>query len=185
MENDFGRVGCAETGSRRSDEAPAGLRPSGYDPERSFGPSGYRRTDNELQDVVTVEFRSGERVNFAGCMVRGLGMAECLRRVGYEAPAGRTPVYQHGEQVGTVPAAFDPLAIRSSNWLYQPRAGDFVLRGERWEAADTLGPGDLEAVPGFVWEAIATATRSAETGNTDSARKGEGAGRRHRPRRQA
>lgn len=64
----------------------------------------------------------------------------------------RVPVLQNGQQIGTVPPSFDPLKIKSTSFWYEPRAGDFVLDGDAWVASRTLGPGDLEAVPGFVWE---------------------------------
>lgn len=64
----------------------------------------------------------------------------------------RIPVMQHGKQVGTVPPEFDPTRIRSTNWLYEARPGDFRQEGLTWVASRTLGPGDLEAVPGFVWD---------------------------------
>lgn len=63
----------------------------------------------------------------------------------------RVPVMQGGQQIGTVPPSFDPTKIKSASFWYEPRRGDFVLDGETWVASRTLGPGDLEAVPGFVW----------------------------------
>ena len=66
---------------------------------------------------------------------------------------GRVPVMQDGRRIGTVPDTFDPSRIKSSSWLYDPRPRDF-RRGKdgEWVAASMLGPGDLGAVPGFVWE---------------------------------
>ena len=61
------------------------------------------------------------------------------------------PVMQDGRKIGTVPASFDPSKIKSTSFWYEPRAGDFRQVGETWVASRTLGPGDLEAVPGFVW----------------------------------
>jgi hypothetical protein len=63
-----------------------------------------------------------------------------------------TAVYQHGMKIGTVPPGFDPARIKSTSPWYSPRPGDFVRDGDHWVAARTLGPGDLEAVPGFVWD---------------------------------
>jgi hypothetical protein len=42
--------------------------------------------------------------------------------------------------------------MTSRNFLYDPRPGDFKRTAEGWIASGTLGPGDLEAVPGFLWE---------------------------------
>lgn len=64
----------------------------------------------------------------------------------------RVPVMQDGCRVGTVPHDFNPRRIRSTNWLYDPRDGDFRLEDSTWTASRSLGPGDLEAVPGFVWD---------------------------------
>jgi len=64
----------------------------------------------------------------------------------------RIPVMQHGRKVGTVPPDFDPMRIKSTNWLYDARPGDFRQEGLTWVASRALGPGDLEAVPGFVWD---------------------------------
>jgi hypothetical protein len=73
-------------------------------------------------------------------------------------PEFRVKVYQrlsaNGELllIGTVPPSFEPSRIRSTNWLYTPRPGDFTRENDYWVANYTLGSGDLEAVPGFVWD---------------------------------
>lgn len=77
---------------------------------------------------------------------------ETCRGAGSVRRTERVPVIQDGRQVGSVPPSFDPTAIRSTNWLYDPRPGDFRREGDTWIASRTLGPGDLEAVPGFVWD---------------------------------
>lgn len=53
-------------------------------------------------------------------------------------------------EVGTLPASFDPTRIKSQSFFYDPRPGDFIRRADHWEASRMLGPGDLDAVPGFV-----------------------------------
>lgn len=55
-------------------------------------------------------------------------------------------------RIGSVPYEFDPERIRSRCMLYQPRHGDFVRGDGVWIADGGLGNGDLEAVPGFVWD---------------------------------
>lgn len=65
------------------------------------------------------------------------------------------PVFQSGRRIGTLPPSFDPMAIKSTSFFYDPRPGDFKRDGDTWIANRTLGPGDLEAVPGFVWERAA------------------------------
>jgi hypothetical protein len=76
-------------------------------------------------------------------MCGGSGTAEQTARVA---------VMQDGVQIGTLPPTFEPTKIKSVSWLYQPRDGDFKRDGDAWVANSALGPGDLEAVPGFVWE---------------------------------
>lgn len=71
---------------------------------------------------------------------------------GYVTSTERVPVTQGGRRIGTVPHDFNPRRIKSTNWLYDPREGDFRLQDGAWIAARTLGPGDIEAVPGFVWD---------------------------------
>jgi hypothetical protein len=68
------------------------------------------------------------------------------------AATERVPVVQHGRRIGTVPPDFDPAKIKSTSWLYSVRPGDFRREGDEWVVSQTLGPGDLEAVPGFVWD---------------------------------
>lgn len=65
----------------------------------------------------------------------------------------RIAVMQDGQRIGTVMPSFDPDNIRSRSPLYRPRPGDFRREGDVWVASPMLGNGDLEAVPGFVWEA--------------------------------
>jgi hypothetical protein len=65
---------------------------------------------------------------------------------------GRRDVMQDGERIGTLHKDCDPSKIKSLSFWYQPRCGDFVRDGEAWVARRDLGPGDLEAVPGFVWK---------------------------------
>lgn len=38
----------------------------------------------------------------------------------------REAVKWNGKKVGTVPAGFDPLRIRSASFFYDPRPGDFT-----------------------------------------------------------
>lgn len=64
----------------------------------------------------------------------------------------RLPVLQDGRRIGSVPPSFDPTRIRSLSWMYSPRTGDFTAGNAAWIAAPNLGPGDLEAVAGFLWE---------------------------------
>lgn len=84
----------------------------------------------------------------------GRRLEDCrsCRGVGRIKQTGRVPVIQDGQRIGSVPAMFDPLAVKSASLLYNPRAGDFRREDDHWIVDSTLGPGDLEAIPGFVWD---------------------------------
>lgn len=103
---------------------------------------------------VTYDLPDGRRIDLDLREIREHGLERCVRAGGYDGPlpTERVPVFQAGRQVGTVPALFHPAAIRSRAWQYSPRAGDFTRADAGWLASDTLGPGDLDAVPGFCWE---------------------------------
>lgn len=102
-------------------------------PEPIFAVAG----DTTVMGEITFE---RELVDCEQC--GGAGMIERTERV---------PVVQNGRLIGTVPPSFDPLKIKSTSIWYDPRPGDFVPDRDVWIAARTLGPSDLEAVPGFVW----------------------------------
>lgn len=116
-----------------------------------------RRIENfedQLRGVVTYEFADGRRVAFDERAVRQYG-AHTLARdcgLGDALPTDRVDVVQCGRKIGTVAPDFDPMAIRSASFLYDPRPGDFTLVDGAWIAAKNLGPGDFECVPGFVRE---------------------------------
>ena len=108
--------------------------------------------EDDMRRVVTYEMDDGMRVCLDANAVRRFGAAVLLRRYGYSPSTERVPVYQSGEKIGTVPSLFDPQFIKSTNFLYDPRPGDFRRDGDRWIADKMLGHGDLEAIPGFVWD---------------------------------
>lgn len=65
----------------------------------------------------------------------------------------RVPVYQRGRLIGSLPYSFHTATFKSKSFLYDQRPGDFKrTRDGGWEVANSMGPGDLEAIPGFVWE---------------------------------
>lgn len=112
--------------------------------------------ENPITRVVTYELKDGRRIDFDGRAVREHGIEALARHAGLadELSKGRVDVIQHGKKVGTLPATFEPAAVRSTSFFYDVRQGDFVRDGETWVASRTLGPGDLEAVPGFVWHRV-------------------------------
>ncbi len=73
------------------------------------------------------------------------GLDEMLKRVGLEQDHTPLPVIYQGENVGTLPASFDPRRVKSSTFLYEARPGDFRLDGDKWIADKMLGLGDLYA----------------------------------------
>lgn len=113
-----------------------------------------RRVDDPMTGDVTCYFDDGTAMKFDRRAVQDVGLPELLRSVGLSKhiPSGRLDVEQDGRVIGTVPATFDPLHMKSTSLWYEARGGDFVRSGDKWIASRTLGPGDLEAVPGFVWQ---------------------------------
>lgn len=113
-----------------------------------------RRVEDQMTGDVICYFDDGMAQRFDRRSVQEYGLPELLKWAGRSAdiPTGRLDVMQHGRKVGTVPATFDPMNIKSSSFWYEPRGGDFTREGDVWLASRTLGPGDLEAVPGFVWD---------------------------------
>jgi len=109
--------------------------------------------------VVRYQHRTGDEFRVFSVdrrIAEELSLEEIAKMFGveYEPPTGRKDVRKgrSGRKIGTVPAAFDPALIKSTSFFYSPRAHDWTDRGDHWEAHYTLGPGDLEAVPGFVWD---------------------------------
>lgn len=106
---------------------------------------------DEMRGTVTYEVGVNRYLTVSARDIREHGLEEILRSYGIEIPEGRLPVIQHGREIGTLPAMFEPLTIQSRSFFYDARPGDFKRTAEGWEASRTLGPGDLEAVPGFLW----------------------------------
>ena len=110
------------------------------------------RPQDRMQGVVTYELDDGRFVQFDARTVADVGIDELMRHAGIEPPTGRLPVYQRGKKVGTVPASFEPMAIKNTSFFYEPRGGDFIRTDDGWEACHTICPGDFDAIPGFVWD---------------------------------
>lgn len=112
--------------------------------------------ENPITGDVAYELPNGRWIKFDARALREYGIEALLEAAGERdaIPVGRVDVIQRGKKIGTVPAAFEPSAIKSTSYFYDVRAGDFVRDGDKWIASGTLGPGDLEAVPGFVWDRI-------------------------------
>jgi hypothetical protein len=120
--------------------------------------------ENVFTRKVTYELSNGQYIQLDSRAVAEFGAARMIREAGYGhlIPTERVAVMQHGRRVGTVPPTFDPFSIRSNTFLYDVRPGDFKREGDVWIASRTLGPGDLEAVPGFVWERIQPAAAAEQ-----------------------
>lgn len=110
--------------------------------------------EDEMRGTVTYKMDDGRFVCLDVRDVREYGAAAILRDMGFEdqLPTQRVPVMHHGRRVGTLPPDFDPISVKSRSFLYDPRPGDFRREGDVWVASKSLGLGDLEAVPGFVYE---------------------------------
>lgn len=111
-----------------------------------------RRIENiadEMRGQVTYEISPGICITVDARLVREHGLEEVLKAYGVKVPKGRLPVFQCGKEIGSVPSVFDPIAIKSKSFLYEVRPGDFKRTDDGWEASNTLGPGDLDAIPDF------------------------------------
>lgn len=102
---------------------------------------------------VTYELSDGTFIRFDQDMISKYGVEELLRYMGKEhlISKERIDVFQHGKKIGTVPASFDPRSIKQTSFFHDPRPDDFVFEHGKWFASRTLGPGDLDATPGFEW----------------------------------
>jgi hypothetical protein len=105
--------------------------------------------EDEKRGVVTYQIDADHCITLDAHAVREYGLELLLQEYGVELPTERVPVYQRDRMIGTVPAMFDPLNIKSTSFLYDPRVGDFKREGDKWVAARNLGPGDFDAIEGF------------------------------------
>lgn len=103
-----------------------------------------------MRGQVTYEVSPTQWVTVDVRMVQEYGLEEVMRHYGVEIPTERLPVFQDGRRIGTVPALFEPIAIKSRSFLYDVRPGDFKRTADGWAAGRSLGPGDLDAVPDFI-----------------------------------
>lgn len=104
---------------------------------------------DDMNGTVTYEIGEGRWITLDARMLREIGLKAAMEKYGVEMPTGRLPVFQRGREIGSLPAAFDPMFIKSTSFLYDPRPGDFRRTKEGWEAAANMGPGDLDCVPEF------------------------------------
>ena len=106
---------------------------------------------NLARGIITYELADGQRIDLDATAVHRHGAAELIRAagLGHLLPTERMKVIQNGRHIGTVPPDFNPIAIKSRSFLYDPRPGDFQRDGDTWIASPSLGNGDLEAIPGF------------------------------------
>jgi hypothetical protein len=109
------------------------------------------RNMDYMRGQVTYELAPDRYITLSVRDVREHGLAEVMKFYGVEMPTGRLPVFQRGREIGSVPAAFEPISIKSTSFFYDVRPGDFTRTGDGWQAANSLCPGDFEAIPGFVW----------------------------------
>jgi hypothetical protein len=106
---------------------------------------------DDMRGQVTYEVAPDRYITLDARVVREHGLAEVMKFYGVKMPTGRLPVFQRGRWIGSLPAAFEPISIKSASFFYDVRPGDFTRTGDGWQAANTLCPGDFESIPGFVW----------------------------------
>lgn len=110
--------------------------------------------EDEMNGVVTYRLPGNRMIKFDKRQLREYGLAKLLEAhdLGHLIGKERIKVMHHECMVGSVPADFEPCAIKSRTVFYDVRPGDFRRDGDVWVASRTLGPGDLDAVVGFVRE---------------------------------
>jgi len=109
--------------------------------------------EDPIKRTITFETKTGLRVRLDTDMVRRYGLEAIMKEYGVKMSKERVLVHQHGRVVGDVPPEFHPSLINSKSFFYDVRPGDFTQRNDGdWDACRTLGPGDLEAIPGFRWK---------------------------------
>ena len=111
-----------------------------------------QRTENPFTGIITYKISDDQWLDVDPRDLKKYGIEEILKMHGITPPSGRVDVKQDGLKIGTVPANFEPSCIKSTSFFYDPRPGDFKREGDVWIADKMLGPGDLDAVPGFVWD---------------------------------
>lgn len=110
--------------------------------------------EHDIDYCVLYELRDGTRISFDRKAVEEFGAAALIREMGlgHLLPTDRIPVQWHGGEIGSMDPEFDPSFTKSYSPFYVPRTGDFTKNGNNWIAANNLGPGDFEAIPGFAWK---------------------------------
>jgi hypothetical protein len=110
--------------------------------------------EDEMNRVVRYAFPDGQCLAVDADAVKDFGIEYVLRQegLGRYLETDRTEVVQRGKVIGTLPPNFEPMRIKSTSFLYEVRGDDFKQNGDKWVAADSLCPGDFDAIPGFVWK---------------------------------
>ncbi|WP_278985626.1 hypothetical protein [Sphingobium yanoikuyae] len=98
---------------------------------------------------ATYELRDGQTIELDLDEARTATEAEIRAAHGLDEPTA-VPVMRNGRLLGTVPGDFHPMGFDSLDPLYDPRPHDFREENGVWIAHNSLGPGDLAAVPGFI-----------------------------------
>lgn len=106
--------------------------------------------EQQRDGIVICELDDGRRVDLSTEEIRMCGLKIVLAAYGHDEPTEPIPIFSYGRQVGTVPADFHPMGFESRSVMYDPRPGDFRMEDGVWIAHRALGPGDIEAIPGFI-----------------------------------
>jgi hypothetical protein len=110
------------------------------------------RFENPITGKITYKISDDQWIDVDPKELAEHGITKILKMHDIQPPEGRLDVHQSGRKIGTVPATFEPSCIKSQSFFYDPRGGDFKREGNAWIADRALGPGDLDAIPGFVWD---------------------------------
>lgn len=111
---------------------------------------------------VVYELDDGRYIELLEREIALYGLQEIVAAYGLDMPTEPIPLMQGGRQIGTVPADFHPMGFESQSAMYDPRLGDFRMEDDAWVAHNSLGYGDIEAIPGFLHNTEPRLTRSPE-----------------------
>ena len=108
--------------------------------------------EDERRGRRRFELSDGKWIELSARDIKEFGLKDLLAHHGYPNELDvRLDLIDEGRKIGTLPGSFDPINVKSKSFLYEPRRGDFEMRGNQIHMIARLGRGDLESIPGFRW----------------------------------
>ena len=110
------------------------------------------KTDENLVDgSITVFMSDGRACKFDRYDIERNSLQVMMEHAGLVTDlTDRVDVMQGGKKVGEMPSFWTPGLAKSTSRLYDYRRGDLTLINGKWEAAPSLGGGDLDMLVGFI-----------------------------------